>query len=172
MGPSSREATTPTMRPTTVRVRDSSYVGSTDPDGYYLGDESTESPGLPFDLQDVIEIVQRRWRWLTIGALLGLFIGVSTWWVLPRKFVASTSILVEPQEVPESYVRSTITLECRPTRSHPPAARDERPEPRAADRTCWKDPARSVHAALSRGFDGADRLQRRGDGRDTEDDAR
>jgi len=74
-------------------------------------DDTVDRNRFEFEIQDVIEIIQRRWRWLALGVVLGLAIGTSVWWTLPRKYVATTSILVEPQEVPESYVRSTITLD-------------------------------------------------------------
>src|SRR5262245_53317151 len=64
-----------------------------------------------FDIQDVLEIALRRWRWLALGAAGGLVLGLALWWALPRRYEATISILVEPQGVPESYVRSTITLD-------------------------------------------------------------
>jgi polysaccharide chain length determinant protein (PEP-CTERM system associated) len=64
-----------------------------------------------FDIQDVFEIALRRWRWIALGATGGLVLGLAVWWALPRRYETITSILVEPQGVPESYVRSTITLD-------------------------------------------------------------
>jgi polysaccharide chain length determinant protein (PEP-CTERM system associated) len=64
-----------------------------------------------FDFQDVLEIALRRWLWITIGGIGGLILGVILWWALPARFEATTTILVEPQGIPESYVRSTITVQ-------------------------------------------------------------
>jgi polysaccharide chain length determinant protein (PEP-CTERM system associated) len=64
-----------------------------------------------FDLQDIIEIALRRWRWVAVGGVVGLALGAAAYMVLPRSYEATTTILVEPQGVPESYVRSTITLD-------------------------------------------------------------
>ena len=64
-----------------------------------------------FEFQDVIEIVMRRWLWIVLGAIVGLGLGGAAWLVMPRSYAATATILVEPQGVPESYVRSTITLD-------------------------------------------------------------
>jgi polysaccharide chain length determinant protein (PEP-CTERM system associated) len=66
-----------------------------------------------FGVEDILEIVQRRRRWLIIGAVVGLVIGLALWAALPRRYAAFTSFLVEPQGVPQSYVRSTITLDVK-----------------------------------------------------------
>lgn len=64
-----------------------------------------------FGIEDVIEIVERRRWWLVLGAVVGAAIGAGAYFVLPARYVATTSILVEPQEVPKSYVETTVTLE-------------------------------------------------------------
>jgi capsular polysaccharide biosynthesis protein len=59
----------------------------------------------------VFEILER-WRWwIVVGAILGLLTGFGAYLVLPPRYQATTTILVEPQEVPKSYVESTVTLE-------------------------------------------------------------
>ena len=64
-----------------------------------------------FGIGDVIEILER-WRWwIMIGALVGLAVGFALFLLLPPRFQATTTILVEPQGVPKSYVESTVTLE-------------------------------------------------------------
>ena len=69
------------------------------------------SPGPAFGLEDIVEIVERRVWWLVIGAILGIALGVAAYFLLPPRYEASTTILVEPQRVPENYVQSTITFD-------------------------------------------------------------
>jgi uncharacterized protein involved in exopolysaccharide biosynthesis len=69
-----------------------------------------QAPG-GIGLSDVFEILGR-WRWwIVVGAILGLLTGFGAYLVLPPRYQATTTILVEPQEVPKSYVESTVTLE-------------------------------------------------------------
>lgn len=64
-----------------------------------------------FTVEDGIEIVERRRWWFAIAALAGLALGVVAWFTLPARYTSETTILVEPQEVPDSFVKSTITLD-------------------------------------------------------------
>lgn len=64
-----------------------------------------------FTAEDGIEILERRRWWFAIAALAGLALGVVAWFVLPARYTSETTILVEPQEVPDSFVKSTITLD-------------------------------------------------------------
>src|SRR5262245_37321782 len=74
-----------------------------------MADEGAR-PG-SFGVEDVIEIAERRRWWLILGALAGLAVGFVAYLLLPPRYLATTTILVEPQEVPKSYVESTVTLE-------------------------------------------------------------
>ena len=77
--------------------------------GMGMGDGG-HAPG-GFGFGDAVEILER-WRWrILLAALLGLTTGFALYLLLPPRFQAITTILVEPQEVPESYVKSTVTLE-------------------------------------------------------------
>lgn len=69
------------------------------------------SLGPGFEVEDVIEIAERRKWWLAGGALGGLLLGFALYLLLPPVYTARTTILVEPQEVPQDFVRSTVTLE-------------------------------------------------------------
>jgi polysaccharide chain length determinant protein (PEP-CTERM system associated) len=66
-----------------------------------------------FQIEDALEIFDRRKWWLAIGALVGLLAGTGIFLSLPPAYTSTTSILVEPQRVPESYVRSTVTLKVK-----------------------------------------------------------
>lgn len=63
-----------------------------------------------FALEDLLEILERRKAWIALAAVLGVALGLVAYWVLPPWYTARTTILVEPQEVPESYVAPTVTL--------------------------------------------------------------
>src|SRR4030042_4146723 len=63
----------------------------------------------PFNIQDYLETGLRR-KWYIIGPLI--FCTLASFGVykyLPKVYKTTTLILVQPQSVPESYVRSTIT---------------------------------------------------------------
>jgi polysaccharide chain length determinant protein (PEP-CTERM system associated) len=67
--------------------------------------------GSSFGLADALEILER-WRWwLLLGALAGLGAGLALYLMLPPRYEATTTLLVEPQRVPESFIESTVTLE-------------------------------------------------------------
>ena len=72
-------------------------------------DPSGEVPG--YTVEDLIEVVERRRWWLVCGALVGLVLGGIAWFVLPPRYTSETTILVEPQEVPDSFVKSTVTVD-------------------------------------------------------------
>src|SRR4030043_2190704 len=63
----------------------------------------------PFNLQDYLAIGLRR-KWYIIIPLVVCALGsFGVYKYLPKVYKATTLILVQPQTVPESYVRSTIT---------------------------------------------------------------
>jgi len=64
--------------------------------------------GVPDFLRDPAGIVSRHWRWMLVGAVLGLGLTaflVSTWRPV---FVAKASILVASQQIPQEFVRTTV----------------------------------------------------------------
>jgi uncharacterized protein involved in exopolysaccharide biosynthesis len=71
--------------------------------------EATEPTG--FQLEDALEILERRKWWIAAGAMLGALLGVGLCFVLPPSYRSTTMILVEPQTVPEDFVRSTVDQE-------------------------------------------------------------
>lgn len=63
-----------------------------------------------FQFDDLLEILER-WRgWILAAALGGCLAGFFAYLVLPASYLSSTTILVEPQNVPENYIKSTVTL--------------------------------------------------------------
>lgn len=59
----------------------------------------------------ILELVIRR-RWVILAPFcLVLILGIALALVLPRKYQASTLILIEPQRVPQNYVRSIVSSE-------------------------------------------------------------
>jgi len=63
----------------------------------------------PFDMRDYIQIGLRRKWYIIVPLVLGLMISLGVYKYLPKIYKATTLILVQPQRVPESYVRPTIT---------------------------------------------------------------
>ena len=63
--------------------------------------------------EDYVSIARRR-KWLVIIPAVvvpALAFGLSL--VLPKKFTSTTLVLVEQQKVPESFVQSVVTDECK-----------------------------------------------------------
>ena len=68
--------------------------------------EGTVRAGI--ELEDVIEVVERRKWWIVLGAAVGVALGAAGYLLLPPTYSASTTILVEPQEMSESIVRPIL----------------------------------------------------------------
>lgn len=64
--------------------------------------------GDEFTLEDALIILQRRFLYFLIPALLLAPIGVIAVMLLPAKYTAQGTILVESQQIPTDFVRSTI----------------------------------------------------------------
>ncbi|PYR15616.1 MAG: hypothetical protein DMF94_31445 [Acidobacteria bacterium] len=66
-------------------------------------------PGKHYGPRDLLAIARRR-KWLILLPALTISIGVGIWSrMLPDQYRSDTLILVVPQRVPESYVKSTVT---------------------------------------------------------------
>ncbi|OGP74739.1 MAG: hypothetical protein A2W09_02760 [Deltaproteobacteria bacterium RBG_16_50_11] len=63
----------------------------------------------PSGIHDYLEIGLRRKRFIVIPFILSVFISVGVYQWLPKIYKATTLIFVQPQTVPENYVRSTIS---------------------------------------------------------------
>ena len=60
------------------------------------------------NLEDLLDVVQKKWYWITIPFFVFLFLGVWLYMVLPREYEATTVILIQPQEIPSEYVVATV----------------------------------------------------------------
>ena len=63
----------------------------------------------PFDIRQYLEIALRRKWYIIIPLVCSLVISFGLYKYLPKVYKATTVILVQPQRVPEAYVRSTVT---------------------------------------------------------------
>jgi len=63
----------------------------------------------PFDIHDYLGIALRRKWYIIIPLVVGVLASVAVYKYLPKVYKATTLILVQPQSVPENYVRPTIT---------------------------------------------------------------
>src|SRR4030043_915042 len=63
----------------------------------------------PFNLQDYLAIGLRRKWYIIIPLVICVLVSFGVYKYLPKVYKATPLILVQPQRVPESYVRPTIT---------------------------------------------------------------
>jgi polysaccharide chain length determinant protein (PEP-CTERM system associated) len=63
----------------------------------------------PFDIRQYLEIGLRRKWYIIIPLGLSLLVSFGVYKYLPKVYQATTLILVQPQRVPENYVRATTT---------------------------------------------------------------
>lgn len=64
--------------------------------------------GEEFTLEDALIVLQRRWAYFLIPALLLAIVGVGVIIALPAKYTAQGTILVESAQIPSELVRSTV----------------------------------------------------------------
>jgi polysaccharide chain length determinant protein (PEP-CTERM system associated) len=67
-------------------------------------------PGKKYNLGEIARILRRRAWLLTLPPALGLFIALVVSAFLPNLYQSDMLIAVVPQRVPDSYVRTTVTL--------------------------------------------------------------
>jgi succinoglycan biosynthesis transport protein ExoP len=63
----------------------------------------------PKDFRDYMEFLKRRKKHLTIPFLCIFVIGAAVAVLLPSVYKSSTTILIEGQQIPTEFVRSTVT---------------------------------------------------------------
>jgi polysaccharide chain length determinant protein (PEP-CTERM system associated) len=67
------------------------------------------NPEKPFNIHDYLEIGLRRKWYIIIPFIFSIIVSFGVYKYLPKIYRATTLILVQPQRVPESYVRPTNT---------------------------------------------------------------
>jgi polysaccharide chain length determinant protein (PEP-CTERM system associated) len=60
-------------------------------------------------IEDIIDVLQKKWYWVTIPFFFFVLLGAWLYVVLPREYEASTLILVQPQEIPAAYVVAIVS---------------------------------------------------------------
>jgi len=65
----------------------------------------------PSDISDVWELFLRRRWWFTLTPLIVIALALPVIFKWPKTWQSETTILVEPQQVPPSYVPSTVTMD-------------------------------------------------------------
>ncbi len=70
-------------------------------------------PGQSYTLDQIARILRLRWWLVLLPLAFGTSAGVLTYLWLPVNYQSETLIMVIPQRIPDSYVRSTVTDECR-----------------------------------------------------------
>jgi len=65
---------------------------------------------LKFDYKDFLSVVLMRSKFIVTAILICVLVGAVLFVVTPKKYQSTTTILIIPQRVPESYVHSTVSL--------------------------------------------------------------
>ena len=63
-------------------------------------------PGKKYTPDDILRILRKRWWIPVIPAVIGLIVASMYSYTMPNRFRSQTVIMVTPQQIPESYVRS------------------------------------------------------------------
>ena len=62
------------------------------------------------DVEDYIDIVRRHKAWIFGPVLFALVASVVGAYLWPDSYVSSATVKIVPQQVPDSYVHSTVTV--------------------------------------------------------------
>jgi len=61
------------------------------------------------NIQDLLDALIRKWYWVRMPLVFFLLAGIWLYVVLPRTYEATTLILVQSQEIPQTYVSPTVS---------------------------------------------------------------
>lgn len=64
-----------------------------------------------FTLQDYLDILLRRWWLIVISFIITAVIIIPIGFKLPKKYLSSTLILVEKQQIPSEYIKTTVGVD-------------------------------------------------------------
>jgi len=65
-------------------------------------------PGLPDFLSDPVGLLSRRWPWMLGALVIGLGCSAAFVALLQPRYVASATLLISNQQIPEEFVRTTV----------------------------------------------------------------
>src|SRR5512139_3787670 len=63
-----------------------------------------------FDQKEFLAVLSRRSKFIVIAGLMCALVGAILFVITPKRYKSTTTILIIPQRIPESYVRSTVSL--------------------------------------------------------------
>lgn len=72
------------------------------------GDETDGAVELPPFVREPWGMVRRRWPWMLVALLLGLVATAVATQVIKPRFLATATLLITGQQIPEDFVRSTV----------------------------------------------------------------
>ena len=73
-----------------------------------MSEEDLEGGGLPDFLRDPRGMLRRRWRWMSLLLAAGLIVTGSFVVSIPVRYLATATILVSGQTIPEDFIRSIV----------------------------------------------------------------
>ena len=65
-------------------------------------------PGKTNSPEEILRIAGRRWWMIVLPFVVGTVAGVVAYYEMPVQYRSETLIMVVPQRVPDTYVRSTV----------------------------------------------------------------
>ena len=72
-------------------------------------DASLEAGGLPDFVRDPVGLLRRRWPWMLVGTIASFLLLAGAIWLLVQPgYVATATVLVNSQDIPEEFVQSTV----------------------------------------------------------------
>ncbi len=74
-----------------------------------MNDDQLDAGGLPDFLRDPMGTLRRRWRWMALVVVLGLAATGAYVVSIPVRYLATATVLVSSQQIPESFIQSTVT---------------------------------------------------------------
>lgn len=66
-------------------------------------------PGKKYTPEEIVQILLKRWWLILAPAVVGLAAGIFVFTRIPVQYRSETLIMVVPQRIPDSYVKSTVT---------------------------------------------------------------
>jgi polysaccharide chain length determinant protein (PEP-CTERM system associated) len=61
------------------------------------------------NVKDIKDAILKKWYWVSMPLMFFILIGIWFYMVLPKSYESTTLIVVQPQEIPQAYVQSTVS---------------------------------------------------------------